>query len=151
MNERRWDTDERGEGIASGAAFSPNLQELADGMRDAGWVAEEPGVHLLPHLEAACAVPGSPWTIVSWSLGDDGVVEIETVWGGEWGAWGVIRAEVFSLLGSIAEPTSHIRQRMFEERMFEERVDFEMATGTLAEGSPFTPHGHLIRLRVRPA
>jgi hypothetical protein len=35
--------------------------------------------------------------------------------------------------------------------MFEERVDFEMATGTFAEGSPFTPHGHLIRLRVRPA
>jgi hypothetical protein len=146
MNGRRWDTDERGEGIASGAAFSPNLQELADEMREAGWVAEEPAVHLLPHLEAACAVPGSPWTIASWSLGDDGVVDVEAVWGGEWGAWGVIRAETFSLLGSIAESTSHIRQRMFEDR-----VEFEMATGTFAEGSPFAPHGHLVRLRVRPA
>ena len=95
---------------------------------------------------AACAVPGSPWTIASWSLGDDGVVDVEAVWGGEWGALGAMRAEVFSLLGSIAEPTSHIRQRMFEDR-----VEFEMATGTLPEGSPFTPHGHLIRLRVRPA
>ncbi len=146
MNERRWDTDERGEGIASGAAFSPNLQELAEEMEGAGWVAEEPGLHLLPHLEAACAAPGSAWRITSWSLGDHGVLDIEAVWGGEWEAWGVIRAEVFSLLGSIAEPTSHIRQRMFEER-----VEFEMATGTVAEGSPFTPHGHLIRLRVRPA
>lgn len=146
MNGRRWDTDERGEGIASGAAFSSNLQELADEMRGAGWVAEEPGAHLLPHLETACAVPGSPWTIASWSLGDDGVVDVEAVWGGEWGALGAMRAEVFSLLGSIAEPTSHIRQRMFEDR-----VEFEMATGTLPDGSPFTPHGHLIRLCVRPA
>ena len=42
MNGRRWDTDERGEGIASGAAFSSNLQELADeptGHQDAGWAS----------------------------------------------------------------------------------------------------------------
>ena len=146
MNGRRWDTDERGEGIASGVAFSSNIQELADEMRGAGWVAEEPGAHLLPHLETACAVPGSPWTIASWSLGDDGVVDVDAVWAGEWGGWGAIRADAFSLLGSIAESTSHIRQRMFEDR-----VEFEMATGTLPEGSPFTPHGHLIRLRIRPA
>ena len=81
-----------------------------------------------------------------WTLGDDGVLDVDAVWGGEWGAWGALRAEVFSLLGSVAEPTSHIRQRMFEGRL-----EFEMATGTLSEGSPFAAHGHLIRLRVRPA
>ncbi len=90
-------------------------------------------------------LPGRRGRSTSWSLGDDGVVDFEAVWAGEWGAWGAIRAGVFSLLGSIAESTSHIRQRTFEDR-----VEFEMATGTFSEGSPFAPHGHLIRLRVRP-
>ena len=36
------------------------------------------------------------------------------------------------------------------QRTLGDRVEFEMATGTLAEETPFAPHGHLIRLRVKP-
>lgn len=58
MSRRRWDTDERGHGVASGEAFAANVSDLAEAMRDPGWVAEEPELHLLPHLEHACTELG---------------------------------------------------------------------------------------------
>lgn len=131
--------------MGSGEALSPNIEELADAMRDAGWVTEHPEAHLLPHLEAACAAPSSPWTMTS-SSADEGVLVIDLAWVGVWGTWDVVRADVFSFLGRIAEHTTHVRQRTFEDR-----VEFEMATGTLAGETPFAPHGHLIRLRVKAA
>jgi hypothetical protein len=55
-----------------------------------------------------------------------------------------MRSDAFAFLGRIAEHTTHVRQRTFDDR-----VEFEMATGTIAGETPFVPHGHLIRLRVR--
>jgi hypothetical protein len=144
MDGRRWDIDERGEGVTSGDELSPNVRELADAMRGAQWVAEDPEGHLLPHLEAVCATAGSPWTIASLTV-DEGTFVVDLTWDGAWGARGMVRADAFALLGSIAEHTTHIRQRTFEDR-----VEFEMATGTLAGETPFAPHGHLVRLRVKP-
>jgi hypothetical protein len=144
MDGRRWDIDERGYGIASGDALSPNVEELADAMRSARWVTEEPEAHLLPHLEAACAAPGSPWMISSWSV-DESVLVIELTWGGPWGTWDMLRADAFSLLGPIAEHTTHVRQRTADDK-----VEFEVATGTLSGETPFVPHGHLVRLRIGP-
>lgn len=142
MERRRWDIDERGHGVASGIELSPNVEELGDAMKGTGWVTEEPEAHLLPHLEAACSMPGSPWAISSWSI-DDAVLVIELTWGGPWGTWDVLRADAFSFLGLVAEHTTHIRQRTIEDR-----VEFEMATGTLTGETPFVPHGHLVRLRI---
>ena len=139
---RRWDTDERGHGVGSGDAYSPNVQELADALPGSGWVAEEPEAHLLPHLQAACDEPGSPWAIRSWTF-DDGVFVIDASWSGSWGSWAALRGDAFALLGRIAEVTTHIRQRSVEDGF-----TFEMATGTVADGSPFTPHGHLVRMHV---
>jgi hypothetical protein len=141
-DERRWDTDERGSGVGSGDAFSPNVQELAAALTGPGWVAEEPEAHLLPHLQAACDELGSPWAIAAWTF-DEGVFVIDASWSGSWGAWAALRADAFALLGRIAEVTTHIRQRSVEDG-----VVFEMATGSVAEGSPFVPHGHLVRLHV---
>jgi len=141
-DQRRWDTDERGHGVGSGDAFAPNVQELADALPGSEWVAEEPEAHLLPHLQAACDEPGSPWTIGSWTI-DDGVFVIDAVWSGTWGSWDALRGDAFALLGRIAELTTHIRQRTVDDG-----VAFEMATGTVADRSPFVPHGHLIRLHV---
>jgi len=144
MAGRRWDTDERGHGVGPGDAFSPNVRELTDALPGSGWVAEEPEAHLLPHLQAACDEPGSRWTVTHWTV-DDGVFVVDASWTGSWGTWDALRGDAFAFLGRIAEVTTHVR-----ERRTDDAVVFEMATGTVADGSPFVPHGHLIRLRVRP-
>jgi hypothetical protein len=51
----RWDSDERGDGVADATALVPGAEELLDAMRRPRWVAEEPEAHLLPHLVQACA------------------------------------------------------------------------------------------------
>jgi len=71
---KRWDTDTRGTGIADAAAGLPALDLLADAMRTAGWVAEEPELHLLPHLEAGAETVGA--TIRRTSAAD-GAFEVE--------------------------------------------------------------------------
>jgi len=143
LDGRRWDTDERGHGIGPGGAFSPNIQEIADALAGSGWVTEEPEAHLLPHLQAACDEPGSRWTIASWTIDDDGVFVVDASWAGSWGRWDALRGDAFAFLGRTAELTTHIR-----ERRVDDGVVFEMATGTVVDGSPFALHGHLIRLRV---
>lgn len=54
-----------------------------------------------------------------------------------------VRAEVFRLLGSFAEHTTHVAQRSTKDA-----VEFEIATGTTGAESPYLPHGHLVRVRV---
>ena len=54
-----------------------------------------------------------------------------------------VRASAFALLGTIAEHSTHIRQRTDGPH-----VIFEMATGTVAGETPFAAHGHLVRLRA---
>ncbi len=143
MDERRWDIDDRGHGVGPGDAFAPNVQELAEALSGSGWVTEEPEAHLLPHLRSASEEPGSPWTITSWTI-DDGVFVIDATWDGPWGSWDALRGDAFAFLGRIAEHSTHVRQRTLEDR-----VEFDTATGTLAGETPFAPHGHLVRLRIR--
>jgi hypothetical protein len=87
MDDRRWDIDERGSGVGPGDAFSPIVEELAGALSRSGWLTEEPEVHLLPHLRAACEAPGSPWAIPSWTI-DDGVLVVDASWGRIMGALG---------------------------------------------------------------
>ena len=47
-----------------------------------------------------------------------------------------MRAELFRLIGSFAEHTTHVVQRSTDEA-----VEFEIATGTTAGESPYLPHG----------
>src|SRR5947209_3029975 len=58
--DRRWEGDERGRGIGDGEWIAPTVARLLDALGLSDWVAEEPDVHLLPHLRRACALPGSP-------------------------------------------------------------------------------------------
>ena len=145
VNRRRWDTDERGNGIASGEAFAPNVAELGDAMRDPGWVTEGPEVHLLSHLQAFCSEPGSAFELVL-SRSEDAVFVVELRWVGEEAGPGAIRAAAFALLGSISEVSTHVRQRREGDV-----TEFEVATGTLGSDAAFAPHGHLVRLRIRHA
>lgn len=56
-SRRRWETDDRFTGVADAGVFADSAQELAQLARRPGWVAEEPEVHLVPHLQSA-SVPG---------------------------------------------------------------------------------------------
>ena len=85
--KRRWDIDEIGHGIASGRAFTPDVQRLEAALELPDWIAEQPEAHLLPH----------------------------------------------------------IRQRRIGDSF-----EYDIATGVLEGDSVFAPHGHLVRLRVRP-
>ena len=141
---RRWDTDERGRGVASGEAFAGNLGELADMMADAGWVTEEPEAHLLPHLEAACDEPGSLLHIdKAWSDGEIFVVELTTTEPEP--SVGHVRLAAVELAAAIAEESTHIRQRRDGDVL-----EFDIATGTAPAEADFAPHGHLVRFRIHP-
>ncbi|MBO0785618.1 MAG: hypothetical protein J2P27_05525 [Actinobacteria bacterium] len=52
-SRKRWDTDDRFTGVADASAFAADIDELAALARRPGWVTEEPGVHLVPHLDSA--------------------------------------------------------------------------------------------------
>jgi hypothetical protein len=68
--DRRWDGDERGDGVADAGQFVDGVAELVAAMQQPRWVAEEPELHLLPHLEQACE--SLPLQIVTARAADDG-------------------------------------------------------------------------------
>ncbi len=141
--ERRWDVDERGRGVASGATFTPNVDELMQAMGEESWVAEDADAHLVPHVREACEEMGSRVSLLDATV-LDAVLDVELAWIGDASPRpDTVRSEVFRLLGSFAEHTTHVVQRSTDDA-----VEFEIATGTTAGESPYLPHGHLVRVRV---
>jgi hypothetical protein len=138
----RWEGDTRGEGVASAAAFAGGVVELAQAAREEAWVAEEPELHLLPHLERACEA--SPLELVSTATSPDGVFEVELRWQGPPAGVGRRREAVFSLVGAISEGATYIRQVAEGDSL-----RFDVVTGLLAPDTTFAPHGHALRLHVR--
>lgn len=100
---KRWDSDARGEGVAWGAAFTPDIQRLITEMNASGWVAEEPEVHLLPRITHAIERSRSSWRLVSATTEPGGRYLVRLVWARRRVFWQRIRAEAFMLIGSIAE------------------------------------------------
>jgi hypothetical protein len=146
MADRRWDDDERGEGIADATQFAEGASELIAAMRRPNWVAEEPEMHLLPHLEQACEA--LPFRILDARTSDDGAYDVQLGWTGDEVGVGVIRASIFGLLGSIAESSSYIRQRRTNRGDgCNAMLTFDVVTGMVDE-MPFKPHGHTLRLSV---
>jgi hypothetical protein len=144
--EHRWDGDERGDGIADARDFVEGAAELLAAMQRPNWVAEQPELHLLPHLERACE--SLPLQILDAQSSEDGSYEVQLRWTGEQAGIGLIRASIFSLLGGIAEPSSYIRQRRTESAPGSPAtLIFEVVTGIVDE-TPFKPHGHTLRLSV---
>jgi hypothetical protein len=137
---QRWEADERGDGIADAAQFADDADELVAAMRRPNWVAEEPELHLLPHLERACE--SLPLELLDAFTADDGSYEVRLRWTGDEPSVGGTRAAIFSLLGGIAEIATYVRQRRTGETL-----TFEVVTGFVDE-TPFKPHGHTLRLVV---
>jgi hypothetical protein len=149
MADRRWDDDERGEGVADASQFADGAAELMTAMRRPNWVAEQPEVHLLPHLEQACE--SLPLRLLDARTSDDGAYDVQLGWTGDEAGVGVIRASIFCLLGSIAEPSSYIRQQRTEPvGASSAMLMFEVVTGIVDE-TPDRPHGHTLRLSVTSA
>jgi hypothetical protein len=139
-SRKRWDTDDRFVGVADASAFAGAVEELAALARRPGWVAEDPEVHLLPHLrESADGLP-----IAEAGAGPDGVLTVTARYQPDEGRRD-IRRRAWALLGAIAEPAASVRE--FRDG---DAVVFEIVTG-IPDGGPFASHGHTLRLTAVPA
>jgi hypothetical protein len=87
---------------------APGVEELLEATRRPGWVAEQPELHLLPHLQRACE--SSALQLLDARASGDGVFDVELRWTGETKSFGAVKATVFALVGSFAEPSTHVRQ-----------------------------------------
>lgn len=143
--ERRWDTDEIGHGVADGIAFVPSVQQLLGALHTPKWVAEDPDAHLLPHLRRSCESTDTPWSIGATHF-IVGVYEVSLEWTRPEGNLALLRADIYRLVGAIAEGTTFVQQRVTDEQ-----IAFAVITGLL-EGEPhFRSHGHLVRFLVKGA
>lgn len=136
----RWDGDTSGRGVADATAFVGGAAQLLEAMRQPDWVAEEPEAHLLPHVEAACRK--LPFELREARTADDGTFHVDLAWRGEAGV-GRVRSALYALIGSFAESATYVRQQSVNGSLV-----FDVVTGMGGEDSPFTPHGHTVRLNV---
>ena len=109
------------------------------------WVAEDPDLHLSPHLRAWLE-HNDVFTLEGAHADDAGAFILQLSWEGRAGDLGGLRAAAFELLGTVAETATFVRQRRSEGR-----VVFEAATGIVGDDANFAPHGHVIVLDVRGA
>ena len=135
----RWDIDTRGEGVGDGRWLVPAARDLVEALDTPGWVAEDPHLHLFPHLRRRCEDPAFPLELGDVAVEDDGRYVVELRWTGE-GNTRSVEAAVFALIGEIAEPATFVRTRGAGV--------YEVATGVLEGDSQFAPHGHTLVLRV---
>lgn len=138
---RRWDTDERGRGVATAAGAVPELDRLRAAMLEPDWVAEEPDAHLLPHVERLCAERG--WSVARAEV-VDAVLEVDVA-----AADASTRSAHdvgFALVGTFAEASTHV---VDVGRGGGREADLLVTTGMLEGDGHFAPHGHTVRLRVR--
>ncbi len=136
---QRWDTDDRFTGVADARAFASAADDLAELARRDGWVAEEPELHLVPHLRAASR---TGLRLIETSVGSDGVLNVLAEPAGEAGRR-AIRQQAWVLIGTIAETLSSVR-----EHRDGDEVIFDVVTGE-PDGGRFASHGHAMRLTVR--
>jgi hypothetical protein len=139
---RRWDTDDRLVGVADASAFAQGIEDLAELARRPGWVAEEPEVHLVPHLREA-NIAGLQ--LIECLARQDGVLAVSATYPPDTSRHD-IRQRAWGLLGSIAEMATSVR-----EHVDGEAVVFEMVTGIPDGPGPFASHGHSVTLTLMAA
>ena len=145
--DRRWDVDERGDGIGDARDLAGRVDELRSHAERRRWIAEEPEVHLWPHIERAIKAPGSRWTDAEYTIDAEGRLIVDLVHapvGGDRARAG-LQADVLALLGHVVEGATFVE---IEERRADERLVVDVVTGMLDDQTPFKAHGHTLRLRV---
>jgi len=142
----RWDDDDRKHGIGDAAQLVSGVSELVAAFSEPAWVAEQPDVHLLPHVEAWCARDQRLQLIGAHAdSGHAYVLDLE--WRGASAGVGAARAAAFSLIGSFAETATYVRQRRVARDGTME-LQFEVGTGELAPDTRFEPHGHAVVINL---
>jgi hypothetical protein len=145
----RWDGDDRGQGIGDAAQLVSGASELVAAFREPAWVAEQPELHLLPHIEAWCERDGR-LALTSAHTNDADAYVLDVEWRDATGSVGAARAAVFSLIGSFAESATYVRQRRVavDGDGSAMKLQFEVGTGELAPDARFEPHGHVVLINV---
>jgi hypothetical protein len=143
----RWDDDERGHGISDASQLLPGARELIAAFRQADWVAEQPTIHLLPHVEAWCE-RDERLALIGDSIDDTYAYILDLQWRGANHNVGEARAAVYSLIGSFAESATYVRQRSINIEGAATKLRFEVGTGELAPDATFAPHGHVVVIDV---
>ena len=138
---RRWDGDETGRGVAGAGHLAGPLEALLAAMAEPDWVAEDPEAHLLPHIRSGLS---DGVRITGTEVADVGelVVTLEV----EDGAGVDVRSLAYGLFGRFAESSTFV-----EERPVDGGTEFVMVTGMVEGQSRFLPHGHTVRLVLRPS
>lgn len=144
----RWDGDARGRGIGDAAQLVPGVSELTAAFREPSWVAEQPELHLLPHIEAWCEQ--DPRLVLTGAHVDGGDYVLDFEWPAASGGVGDARAAAFSLIGSFAESATYVRQRRVasDGNGSALKLRFEVGTGEVGPDARFEPHGHVVIINV---
>ncbi len=145
----RWDRDERGHGIGDAEQLVSGATQLVAAFKQPAWVAEQPEVHLLPHVQAWCQ-RDSRLVLTGAAADDVGAYVLDFDWHGAPGSVGQARAAAFSLIGAFAESATYVRQRRVAiggggSAM---KLQFEVGTGELAPDTRFVPHGHVVVINL---
>jgi hypothetical protein len=129
--------------VAGASHHAAAVERLLEAMRMPDWVAEEPEVHLVPHIREALAAPGATLRVDGFETAAHGelVVRLRDSRPAAQRTPAGLRAAAFALAGSFGETSTFV-----QERRDGARVEFLVVTGLL-EGR-FTPHGHVVRLVV---
>jgi hypothetical protein len=142
---KRWDTDDRHEGVADASSFAAWIEELAILARRARWIAEDPQAHLVPQLRDASSQLGNDGLrMLRASTDQDGVLTaaFEHPLGA---SRRDIRRLAWALIGAVAETMASVR-----ERHHGHHVVFDVVTGEPEGTGPFASHGHTVRLILQP-
>ena len=142
---RRWDDDERGYGVADARQLVAGARELVAAFDAPHWVAEDPELHLKPHVDAWLQADGRLGLARAYS-DDRGAFILDLNWLGGPAGPGEVRAAVYALIGQFAESATYVRQRRGADDGPVAKLRFEVGTGEL-EGV-FASHGHTILINV---
>lgn len=105
-----------------------------------GWLTELPPIHLMPALTAWLVAHADRWRLLEVEADND-ALRVRVEWTVPDGNLRELRAEVFALLGSVAEGATYVEQRISDDA-----VTFDVATGQHEE--EMRAHGHIVSLRV---
>ena len=145
----RWDGDTRGHGVGDATQLIPGASELLAAFMEPAWVAEQPEVHLRPHVETWCE-RDQRLALTDAYTNDVGAYILDLEWRGGSAGIGEARAAVFALIGAFAESATYVRQRRVasDGDGSAMKLQFEVGTGELAADARFDPHGHVVVINL---